>query len=201
VPLWVAETAAVIAAPIAAAVNEALVLGDTGYPSGRPYPEAMASFAADRWGWQFDPAVAAQVPDVMSGIREIVQAISSDTASVVVAPPAYPPFYGVARTLGRPVVLAPLSAEGRLDPAALEAALREATAGGGTAVLLLGNPHNPTRTVHSRAELETLARLARQYGVRVVSDEIHSPLVMPTSTFTPYLSATDTVPDFTVASA
>ncbi len=200
-PLWVAEMDAVIAAPIADAVKEALDRGDTGYPMGRPYPEAMASFAADRWGWSFDPAVTASVPDVMSGIREIVRAISSDATSVVLTPPVYPPFYGVAKTLGMPVVLAPLDAEYRLDPAALEAAFREVTSGGGNAVLLLANPHNPTGTVHSRAELETLARLARQYGVRVVSDEIHSPLIMPTSTFTPYLSVAETGPDFTVASA
>lgn len=200
-PLWVAEMDAIIAEPIAEAVKEALDLGDTGYPSGRPYPEAMASFASDRWGWSFDPAVAASVPDVMSGIREIVRAISSDGTPIIATPPVYPPFYGVAKTLGRPVVLAPLTAEGRLDPAALETAFREATSGGGNAVLILSNPHNPTGTVHSRAELEAVAHLARQYGVRVISDEIHSPLIMPTSTFTPYLSVADAALDFAVASA
>jgi len=200
-PLWVAEMDAIVAEPIAAAVKEALDLGDTGYPSGHPYPEALASFATDRWGWSFDPAVAAQVPDVMSGIREIVRAISNDATSVVVTPPVYPPFYGVAKTLGLPVVLAPLTADGRLDPSSLEAAFREATSGGGNAVLILSNPHNPTGTVHSRAELEAVARLSRQYGARVVSDEIHSPLIMPTSTYTPYLSVADSAPDFAVASA
>lgn len=200
-PLWVAEMDAVIAAPVAAAVKDALDLGDTGYPASRMYPEAMASFASDRWGWSFDPATAAQVPDVMSGIREVVRAISADKTSMVLTPPIYPPFPGVARTLGLPIVQAPLTAEGRLDPGTLESAFREATTGGGTAILLISNPHNPTGTVNSRAELETVARLARQYGVRVVSDEIHSPLIMPTSTFTPYLSVTDTAPDFAVASA
>ena len=200
-PLWVAEMDAVIAAPIANAVKEALDLGDTGYPSDRRYPEAMASFAADRWGWSFDPAVAASVPDVMSGIREIVRAVSNDKTSIVLTPPVYPPFYGVAKTLGLPIVLAPLDAESRLDPATLEAAFREVTGGGGNAILLLANPHNPTGTVHSGDELGTLARLSRQYGARVISDEIHSPLIMPTATFTPYLSVADTAQDFAVASA
>ncbi len=200
-PLWVAEMDAIIAEPVAAAVKEALDLGDTGYPMGRSYPEALASFASDRWGWSFDPAVAASVPDVMSGVREIVRAVSNDSTSVVLTPPVYPPFYGVAKTLGLPIVLAHLTAEGRIDPATLEAAFREATSGDGNAVLLLSNPHNPTGTVHSREELEAVARLSRQYGVRVVSDEIHSPLIMPTSTYTPYLSVTNTAPDFAVASA
>ena len=36
--------------------------------------------------------------------------------------------------------------------------------------------------------MQNVANLARQYGVRVISDEIHSPLVMPPSTMVPYLS-------------
>jgi cysteine-S-conjugate beta-lyase len=200
-PLWVAEMDADIAAPIVAAVQEALELGDTGYPYGQRYPEAMASFANDRWGWTFDPAMTAQVTDVMTGIREIVRAISDEKTAIVVTPPVYPPFFGVAQTLGRAVVTAPLDAVGRLDPATLEAAFKEATSGGHGAILILANPHNPTGTVHSRTELEMVAKLSRQYGVRVISDEIHSPLVMPTSTFTPYLSVAGAAPDFAVASA
>ncbi len=175
-PLWVAEMDAIIADPIKAAVKEALDLGDTGYPMGHQYPEAFASFASDRWGWSFDPAAAVSMPDVMSGIREIVRAISTDSTSIVLTPPVYPPFYGVAKTLSLPIVPAHLTAEGRLDPATLESAFREATKDGGNAVLLLSNPHNPTGTVHSREELETVTRLARQYGARVISDEIHSPV-------------------------
>jgi cystathionine beta-lyase len=200
-PLWVAEMDAGIAPPIAAAVQAALENGDTGYPMGHVYAQAMASFAADRWGWSFDPAMTAEVPDVMSGIREVVRAISDQDTALIVTPPVYPPFFGVANTLGLSLVAAPLDAEDRLDLAALEAAFTEATAGGRRAVLLLSNPHNPTGTVHSRAELEAVAKLARQYGVRVVADEIHSPLVMPSSTMTPYLSVADTAPDFAVASA
>src|SRR5690349_17292884 len=72
-PLWVAEMDAGIAPPIAAADQAALENGDTGYPMGHVYAQAMASFAADRWGWSFDPDMTAEVPDVMSGIREVVR--------------------------------------------------------------------------------------------------------------------------------
>lgn len=200
-PLWVAEMDAFLAPPIAAAVQEALENGDTGYPFGHAYAEAMASFAADRWGWAFDPASTAMVADVMSGVREVSRAIGANDAAIVVTPPVYPPFFGVAKALGRTIVAAPLDAEGRLNAAALEDAFTEATSGSRSAIMLLCNPHNPTGTVHTRAELEMVASLARQYGVRVVSDEIHSPLVMPTSTLTPYLSVTGAEPDFAVISA
>ncbi|HYI15025.1 MAG TPA: aminotransferase class I/II-fold pyridoxal phosphate-dependent enzyme [Thermomicrobiales bacterium] len=203
-PLWVAEMDAVIAPQIAAAVQEALENGDTGYPFGPAYANALASFASDRWGWTFDPAATSMVADVMSGVKEVsraIGAIGANDAAIIVTPPVYPPFFMVANKLGRPIVEAPLDAEGRLDEAALEAAFTEATAGGRSAIMLLCNPHNPTGTVHTRAELEMLASLARKHGVRVVSDEIHSPLIMPTATFTPYLNVAGSEHDFAVVSA
>ena len=200
-PLWVAEMDAFVAEPIVKAVTDALENGDTGYPMGKNYPAAYASFAADRWGWSPDTAAIAMVADVMSGVREVSRAIGAADAPIIVTPPVYPPFFGVAKTLGREVVNAPLDAEFRLDADTLEAAFKEATAGGKTAVMLLCNPHNPTGTVHTRAELEMVASLARKYGVRVISDEIHSPLIMPTSKMVPYLSVAGSEPDFAVASA
>ncbi len=200
-PLWVAEMDAYIAQPIIDAVTSALENGDTGYPFGRGYAEAYASYAADRWGCSFDPTRSAMVADVMSGVREVSRAIGAENGAIVVTPPVYPPFYGVANTLGRTIVAAPLDAADRLDAAAVEAAFKEATEGGRSAVMLLCNPHNPTGTVHTRAELEMVASLARKYGVRVISDEIHSPLVMPTSKMVPYLSVAGSESDFAVVSA
>lgn len=200
-PLWVAEMDAMIASPIVEAVHSALANGDTGYPAGFAYAESMASFAADRWGWAFDPSTTAMVTDVMTGVVEVIRIISPDDEAIVLTPPVYPPFYGVARTLGRTVVSAPLDAHYRLDLAALEAAFIKATMRLRGAILLLSNPHNPTGTVPTRAELNEVTRLARQYGVRVIADEIHAPLTMPTSTFTPYLMASGTGPDFSVSSA
>jgi cystathionine beta-lyase len=49
----------------------------------------------------------------------------------------------------------------------------------GAAAYLLCNPHNPTGTVFTEAELRAVADLAERYRVRVVADEIHAPLVYP----------------------
>ncbi|MCW2823248.1 MAG: cystathionine beta-lyase, partial [Aeromicrobium sp.] len=51
------------------------------------------------------------------------------------------------------------------------------------------NPHNPTAVVHTREELAAVAALAATYGVRVVADEIHGPLVA--EGFVPYLSVSE----------
>ena len=55
-PLFVAEMDVPQPEPVVRAVTDAMRLGDTGYPSGTAYAEAMAAFAADRWDWTVDVA-------------------------------------------------------------------------------------------------------------------------------------------------
>lgn len=187
-PLWVAEMDVPLAEPVAAALTEAVARGDTGYPAGTAYAEALADFAARHWGWEPDPARTALVPDVMTGIAEVLRAVTDPGDAVVINPPVYPPYYTTLDHLHRRVLAAPLGADHRLDPQALAAAFRQATAGGGRAAYLLCSPHNPTGTVHTAAELATVARLAREHGVRVIADEIHAPLTLPGAVHVPYLS-------------
>ncbi|MCF8590495.1 MalY/PatB family protein [Gordonia liuliyuniae] len=198
-PLWVAEMDVLPAEPVAAVLRQALELGDTGYPSGaRAYAEALAGFARRRWGWDGVDVDSAQiVPDVMLGIVEVLKLVTEPGSSVVVNTPVYPPFFAFTEHADRRVVGAPLGTDGRIDVAALEAAFRDTA----PAAFLLANPHNPTGAVHTVDELVAVAALAREYGVRVIVDEIHAPLVLPGATFTPYLSVDGTEDAFVVTSA
>ncbi len=188
-PLWVAEMDVPLAEPVVRAVRDAVELGDTGYPSGTAYAEALAAFAGERWGWD---GLAVQrtaiVPDVMLGIVEMLKLVSGQGDPVVVNSPVYPPFYQFVGNMGRKVVEAPLGEDGRIDFEVLEDVFRQVRKGAGRPAYLLCSPHNPTGTVHSAAELADVAALAHTYGVRVVADEIHAPLVAAGATFVPYLS-------------
>lgn len=188
-PLWVAEMDVPLAEPVARAITGAVALGDTGYPAGTAYAEALAEFARKRWRWD-GPAVerTAIVPDVMLGIVEMIKLVSGPGDPVVVNCPVYPPFYQFIGNLGRPVVEAPLGTDGRIDFAALEDVFRRVAQHSGRPVYLLCSPHNPTGTVHTTAELTHVAHLARTYGVHVVADEIHAPIVAAGASFVPYLS-------------
>ncbi|GAA2392547.1 aminotransferase class I/II-fold pyridoxal phosphate-dependent enzyme [Streptomyces glaucosporus] len=187
-PLWVAEMDVPLADPVARALTEAVRLGDTGYPAGTEYADALAAFAERRWNWRPGAEHTALVPDVMLGIVEVLRLVTGPGDAVVVNPPVYPPFYAFVGHADRRIVEAPLGADLRLDFPALEAAFVRARAEGRPAAYLLCNPHNPTGTVHTRAELERVASLAREHGVRVVSDEIHAPLVLPGARHVPYPS-------------
>ncbi|AZM58430.1 MULTISPECIES: MalY/PatB family protein [unclassified Streptomyces] len=188
-PLWVAEMDVSLAEPVVRAVTEAMELGDTGYPAGTGYAEALAAFAEKRWAWDgLAVRRTALVPDVMLGVVEMLKLVTGHGDPVVVNPPVYPPFYDFVRHMDRRVAEAPLGGDGRLDLAVLEDTFRRVTAGRGRAAYLLCSPHNPTGTVHTADELTAVAALAERHGVRVVADEIHAPLVVGATPFVPYLS-------------
>ena len=192
-PLFVAEMDVPQPEPVVRAVTDALHRGDTGYPSGSGYAEAMAAFADERWGWTVDVGAARLVPDVMLGAVEVLRLLTDPGDAVVINPPVYPPFTAFIRHGGRTVVDAPLGPDGRLHLESLERSFETATAAGRRAAYLLCHPHNPTGTLHTADELRAVGALASRYGVRVVADEIHAPLVLaPDQRFVP---TTTQIPD------
>ncbi|WP_439098107.1 MalY/PatB family protein [Mycobacterium malmoense] len=201
-PLWVAEMDVRLAPTVADALRRAIDLGDTGYPCGTAFAEAVGEFASQRWQWH-DLAVGrtAIVPDVMLGAVELLRLVTDRGDAVVVNPPVYAPFYAFVTHDGRRIVEAPLDADGRIDLAALAEAFARAGAGGGNVAYLLCNPHNPTGSVHTAEELRSVAELARRSGVRVVSDEIHAPVVLPGARFTPFLTVPGAENAFALTSA
>jgi cystathionine beta-lyase len=200
-PLWVAEMDAAPCPPIVEAVSAAMARGDTGYGWAPRYSGAVARYARATWGWHLDPSATRVVTDVMIGASELLRVLTDEGGPVVVSPPVYDSFFGFVDAIGRRRVDAPLSPTGRLDPESLREAFRTATARGERAAYLLCNPQNPTGSVHTRAELEQLADLAEEHGVRVVSDEVHAPLVLPGShAFTPYLTVAGAERAFSVFS-
>ena len=108
-------------------------------------------------------------------------------AKVVINPPVYEPFFQALEHAHRELVEVPLvrDADGRyaLDLTGLEAAFAA-----GARTYLLCSPHNPVGRVWTRAELQAVADLADRFGVLVLADEVHAPLVHEPHTFTPYAS-------------
>ena len=185
-PAWVAEMDFDLAPPVAEALRAAVELGDTGYPELGRLPEAFAGFAEARFGWNVDPARVWLVADVMSGVAELLRALTEPGDAVVVNTPIYPPFVKITEEVGRRIVEAPLARgpDGwELDLDALEQAFAA-----GARVYLFCHPHNPTGRSFSRSDLAAVSALAARYGVIVISDEVHAPLTMPGSEHVPYLA-------------
>ncbi|HEY2312933.1 MAG TPA: aminotransferase class I/II-fold pyridoxal phosphate-dependent enzyme [Streptosporangiaceae bacterium] len=185
-PAFVAEMDFDPAEPIKDAIRAAVANGDLGYPHKGDLGEAFAEFAADRLGgWSPDPGLIFAIPDVMTGIAEVIQAITPPGGGVVINPPVYAPFFFRLELAGRRIVQAPLAAadgDYDLDLARLDRALAEP----GVGAYLLCNPHNPLGRVWSRDQLTAIADLCDRRGVPVLVDEIHAPLVLPGRTHVPF---------------
>jgi cysteine-S-conjugate beta-lyase len=185
-PAFVAEMDFDPAVQIKDAISATLAAGDLGYPHKGELDDAFAEFAADRLGWSPNPDLVFAIPDVMTGIAEVVQAIVPPDGGVVINPPVYSPFFFRLRLAGRRIVEAPLSAAADgsydLDLDALDHALAEPAAH----AYLLCNPHNPLGRVWSREQLTAIADLCDCRGVPVLVDEIHAPLVLPGAQHVPF---------------
>jgi cysteine-S-conjugate beta-lyase len=185
-PAFVAEMDFDPAEEIKDAIRAALLDGDCGYPHAGELGAAFAEFAADRLGWSPDPGLVFAIPDVMTGITEVIQALTAPGAGVVINPPVYAPFFFRLELLGRRPVEAPLRAgpDGQydLDLAAVDAALAEP----GVGAYLLCNPHNPLGRAWSAAELAEVAATCARRNVPLLVDEIHAPLVLPGSRHVPF---------------
>lgn len=185
-PAFVAEMDYDLAEPVLAALRSAVDLSDCGYATPADVGETFARFAAARHGWTVDPGRVHLVPDVMAGVDVILRLATEPGDGVVINTPVYPPFFEHITGGHRRVVEVPLvRADGQheLDFAGLEAAFAAGARG-----YLLCNPHNPTGRVFSAADLDRIASLAEQYGVLVLSDEIHASLTLPGARHTPFIS-------------
>jgi cystathionine beta-lyase len=183
-PLHVAEMDFDVAEPVVDVLAKMVTESNLGYLGPVPeVGEAFAGFAKRRWNWTVDPSQVKIATDVGVAAVDLMRSALRPGDRVIISSPVYSSFYTWIPEAGCDVQDVPLNAELRLDLAAIEAAM----AAGARAVLLC-NPQNPTGTVHSRDELQELARLAEKYSVIVISDEIHAPLTFESSVFVPYLS-------------
>ena len=184
-PAFIAELDVAPCPEVTAALHDAVDRGAFGYPALDPstgLPEATAAFFEQRFGWALDPALVLSTGDVMAGAMLVMRHLCAP-GGVVVPVPSYPPFLVSVPYCDRELVPVPMIEDGgyRLDLERIDAELAA-----GARTVLLANPHNPTGRVFSRAELENLRDVVVRRGARVISDEIHAPLVFGGRTHVPY---------------
>ena len=195
---WVAEMDFPVAPVVRAALLDAVDREDFGYlPADlSELTGACAAFLASAHGWTVPPTRIFPVADVLAGISAALDVFAPPGSSVVVPTPTYPPFFEIVELTGRPVVPVPMTVtDGHhaLDLDAVDAAL-----GAGARTVLLCNPHNPTGRVFTPPELSELAAVVERHGARVVTDEVHAPLVHPGHHHVPYATVTPAAADHTV---
>ena len=188
-PLWVADMDFPSPEPVVRAIAERAAHPVFGYPMrGEDYYDSFIAWEKKRWNWDVKREWCDYVPGVVCGVAAALMGFTAPGDGVLIMPPVYHPFRNTIMAQGRQVVNAPMKLEnGRfeIDFDALERGAREARA------LILCSPHNPTGRLFSRAELEHIAEICERNGVLVISDEIHSDLVLWGKKHVPFASVSD----------
>jgi cysteine-S-conjugate beta-lyase len=177
IPLWVADMDFRCAPAIVGALRERVEHGVFGYtsPPAELGPAVVSSLKAD-FDWEVDPEWIVWLPSLVVGLNVVSRAYAEEGEDILTAVPIYPPFLSAPQYADRNAVRVPLAeTQGvwRWDFDALERAVTP-----NTRLLLLCSPHNPTGRIWSRDELQKLAAFARRHDLVVVSDEIHSGLLL-----------------------
>ena len=200
IPMWVADMDLPTAPFIIEALKQRLEHPVLGY---NLMPE-KASQAIIDWQAQHDYTVEAQqicfTHNVANGFHLAIQSVTQVDDSVLVLTPVYPPFMSAAEKSGRRTVCLPLLAtqsdqinEYHIDFEALEAHFKNEK----IKALLFCHPHNPVGRVWTKDELLQLANLCLQYNVVMISDEIHSDLIL-TRRHTPIASLGEEIAQNTI---
>lgn len=193
-PLWVADMDFATAPAVVEALRRRVDNGAFGYVKvPDAYFEAVQSWFSRRHGWNIDRNHIIYTSGVVPALSAIIKALTEPGDKVIVQTPVYNCFFSSIRNNGCE------ASENRLiytgDSYHMDFdGLRRCCADPRAKILLLCNPANPAGRVWTRDELMTLARIARENGVTVVSDEIHCELVYG-DPYTPFA----TLPDELVA--
>lgn len=166
-------------ASMLAAAQRAIADGVNQYPPGPGIPELRQAIAASRLadhGQRFDPDTEVLVTvGATEAIASAILGLVEPGDEVIALEPFYDSYPAVIAMAGGRLVPVQLrqdsTARFALDSGELAAAVTDRTK-----VILLNTPHNPTGTVLSRDELESVAALAISRNLLVVTDEVYEHL-------------------------
>ncbi|MFA9423932.1 MAG: MalY/PatB family protein, partial [Sedimentibacter sp.] len=142
--------------------------------------------------WEIDKNLVSFSPGVVPSLSVIVKEFTDKTDKVLIQTPVYPEFYDVVEAWDRTIIESQLiEKDGKylIDFDDFEEKLKQKPK-----VFILCNPQNPVGRVWSRDELTKITNLCIKYNVMIVSDEIHSDLMLwgnkhiPTASISPEVS-------------
>lgn len=176
IPLWVADMDFTSPPEVISALQNRVAHGVFGYgDNSKQLAELIVERMERLYSWKIDIDNVLLLPGVISGFNLACQALTSPGESLVIQPPIYPPFFGVAANAKLKEIQCPLENDGSgnyaIEFSGFEESLKQSR------FLLFCNPHNPIGKVYTRIELERVAESCLRNNVIVCSDEIHSDLV------------------------
>lgn len=199
-PMWIADMDFASPPPILRALHKQLEQGVLGYefPSTALY-ETIAARMEKLYRWSVSPEMIVAIPGVNSGYNVAARTFCAPDRGYLIQTPVYNEFHETQKKTDVPQLEAPLEKkiEGNWIRYEIDFDAFESQAGK-SAMFLLCNPHNPVGHIYSRSELRRLAEICVRKDVLIVSDEIHSELLLDGAKFQPLASLSREIADHTI---
>ena len=196
-PMWVADMDFPVAGFILDSIMERLKHPFLGYTfRSDSFAESVTAWLDRRHSWKVDIKTVGFSPGIVPALNMCVMEFTGPGDRVIVQPPVYFPFFSAITNHGRELVYNQLvKKDGRyeMDLDHLEELFRE-----GARLFFLCNPHNPVGRAWTKQELQQLASLCIKYDVMVISDEIHSDLLLFGNRHIPLASLGKDIADRTI---
>ena len=186
-PMWVADMDFLTAPCVMEALKDRLEQGIFGYTT-RPssYNESIVNWLDNRFSWKINQEWLMFSPAVITSISLLIQNLTQKNDKTMIQEPVYSPFHSIVESNERSLVISPLvkldDGSYVMDYEDIEAKIKDVK------VFILCNPHNPVGRVWTREELTRLGEICLKHNVLVISDEIHSDIILKNHKHTPFAS-------------
>ncbi len=198
ISMWVADMDFKCPQPVIDALVKRAEHGIYGYTQrGKEYYQAVVDWLKKRHNWDVKEEWIVFTPGIVPAINYIVQAFCFRGDKVVVQNPVYYPFYNAINNNGCHVVTNPLIYKDGTYTMNF-ADLEEKTKDPYVKLMILCSPHNPVGRVWTKEELTKLGEICLENNVLVVSDEIHSDLILKGYKHFPFASITEEFPQHSI---
>ncbi len=197
IPMWVADMDFRTPSFVTDAISERLKHEILGY-SFRPdsYFDAFISWVSALHGWSIRHEWIEFSPGVVPALNMCTLAYTNAGDEIIIQPPVYTPFHGAVKDHGRKLLFNNLKETAGgwvMDFEGLRKTITPATR-----LIIISNPHNPVGRAWQHAELAELVDICYSNGIVILSDEIHSDLVLPGNVHVPLASLSDRAAAITV---
>jgi len=187
IPMWVADMDFPAPPFITGAIRKRAQHEAFGYTfRGEQYSSSIISWLERRHQWNVKSEWITFSPGVVPSINVAILAFTNPGDSIIIQPPVYPPFFKAVEGHGRNLISNTLINRGGrylIDFNGLRNCITP-----DTKMLILSHPHNPVGREWSSCELRQIIEICIEHDIIILSDEIHSDLVLPGSHHIPVAS-------------
>lgn len=197
IPMWVADMDFKTPDFIISALEKRLKHEVMGYSFHPPeYFSSVSAWLRKRHNWEVEEKWISFCPGVVPALNLCTLAFTRPGDSVIIQPPVYTPFFSAVENHGRNLILNQLKetdGSWTMDIDSLAASITPSTK-----MIIISNPHNPVGRSWTPDELTSLADICIKNNILLLSDEIHSDLVLPGYQHTPAAKLSEKIAEITV---